>query len=129
MEELFGHLPRRDQRRWVNARLEGLLTARGRKSVHGMASVLPAHGGSCAATAQSLRRFINSSPWQWDAAYERLIRWTERRVTPKASTVGTVLLPKRGSCSVGVHRYPDPAGADLILALPWGPLAPHPHVI
>lgn len=115
-QELFGHLPRRDQRRWAHACLEGLLTAPGRKSVHGMASALPAHGGSRAATAQSLRRFINCSPWQWDAVYERLIRWTERRVTPKAWTVATVLLPKRGTCSVGVHRYPDPAGGRFVNA-------------
>ncbi|MFG3308649.1 IS701 family transposase [Streptomyces wuyuanensis] len=115
-DELFADLPRRDQRRWAHVCLEGLLTAPGRKSGHGMASALPADGGSCAATAQSLRRFINCSPWQWDAVYERLIRWTERRVTPKAWTVGTVLLPKRGSCSVGVHRYPDPAGGRLVNA-------------
>ncbi|MEU3918892.1 transposase [Streptomyces sp. NPDC029004] len=115
-EELFGHLPRRDQRRWAHACLEGLLTAPGRKSVHGMAAVLPAHGGSCAATAQSLHRFINCSPWQWDLVYERLIHWTERRVTPRAWTVGTVLLPKRGLCSVGVHRYPDPAGRRSVNA-------------
>ncbi|MEY9945360.1 IS701 family transposase [Kitasatospora sp. GAS1066B] len=99
-EALFGHLSRADQRRWARIYLQGLLTTPGRKSVRRLAA---AAGGSDA-TAQSLQQFVNASPWDWAPARHELTRLTERHTLPRAWTIGSAVLPKRGEHSCGVHR-------------------------
>ncbi|MBD0420438.1 transposase [Streptomyces sp. TRM S81-3] len=98
--ELFGHLPRADQRRWAQAYLQGLLTTGGKKSVRRLAASV-----SASPTAfQSLQQFINASPWDWAPARQELMRWVEERAVPRAWLIGLAVMPKRGDRSVGVHR-------------------------
>ncbi|MEV7028161.1 transposase, partial [Kitasatospora sp. NPDC093558] len=99
-EELFGHLPRADQRRWAHAYLQGLLTTRGKKSMRRLAATV----SQSRTASQSLQQFINASPWEWDPARQELTRWIERRTDVRAWTIGCAVLPKRGDHSVGVHR-------------------------
>ncbi|MGN5376611.1 IS701 family transposase [Streptomyces lasalocidi] len=99
-ERLFAHLPRADQRRWAQAYLEGLLATPGKKSVRRLAAAV-----SASPTAgQSLRQFVNSSPWDWGPARRELARWTQEREPVRAWTLGRAVLPKRGDRSVGVQR-------------------------
>ncbi|WP_405783044.1 IS701 family transposase [Streptomyces sp. NBC_00859] len=105
-EELFGHLPRADQRHWALTYLRGLLAAEGRKSVRRLASAV----SESPTAAQSLQQFVNVSPWAWAPARSALTRWSVRRAAPTAWTAAPVMLPKRGSHSVGVHRRTGPAG-------------------
>lgn len=99
-EELFGHLPRADQRRWAHAYLQGLLTTPGKKSVRRLAAAV----STSPTASQSLQQFVNASPWEWDPAREELMRWVERRAPVRAWTIAPTVLPKRGEHSVGVHR-------------------------
>ncbi|WP_326695814.1 transposase [Streptomyces sp. NBC_01766] len=111
-EDLFGHLPRADQRRWALTYLRGLLTAPGRKSVRRLARAV----SDSPTAAQSLQQFVNSSPWEWDPVRAALARWTEQQTGARSDqqtgaqtgvrawTVGLSVQPKRGQHSVGVHR-------------------------
>nr|WP_262347080.1 transposase [Streptomyces sp. QL37] len=100
---LFGHLPRVDQHRWAQLYLEALLATPGKKSVRRLAATV----SNSAATAQSLRNFLNSSPWEWDPVMRELSAWTARRGPVRAWSIGTALLPKRGDRSAGVHQHFD----------------------
>ncbi|WP_420717301.1 IS701 family transposase [Streptomyces sp. WM6378] len=99
-QDVFGHLPRVDQRRWADAYLCGLLTAPGKKTVSRLAK------GACLprGAAQALQQFISASPWDWSAARESLARKAAVRLPGHSWTVGTTLVEKRGEHSVGVHR-------------------------
>ncbi|MGW0392207.1 IS701 family transposase [Streptomyces sp. NPDC003042] len=104
-EQLFGHLPRADQRYWAQAYLQGLLTTEGKKSVRRIAAAV-----SDSPTApQSMHQFVNASPWDWDLARAELTRWVERRLEPQAWVLDTAVLRKRGEHSCGVHRRFVPA--------------------
>lgn len=104
-EQIFGHLPRADQRQWAQAYLTGLLTTEGKKSVRRIAATV---SGSPTAS-QSMHQFVNASPWEWDPARAELMRWVEQRLTPRAWTLDVALLRKRGDHSCGVHRRFVPA--------------------
>ncbi|MFG3281519.1 IS701 family transposase [Streptomyces sp. NPDC048111] len=104
-DQLFTHLPRADQRRWAAAYLLGLLAVSGRKSVRSLAAAVT----DSPTASQSLHRFVNSSPWAWQPARGELTRWVEERLRPKAWTIGTAVVPKRGNQSCGVHRRFVPA--------------------
>ncbi|MGW1871412.1 IS701 family transposase [Streptomyces mauvecolor] len=104
-DQLFTHLPRADQRRWAAAYLLGLLAVSGRKSVRSLAAAVT----DSPTASQSLHRFVNSSPWPWQPARGELTRWVEQRLRPKAWTIGTAVVPKRGNQSCGVHRRFVPA--------------------
>ncbi|MEU6538904.1 transposase [Streptomyces sp. NPDC047000] len=99
-DQIFGYLPRADQRRWARVYLSGLLFTEGRKSMRRLAESV-----SASPTAwYSLQQFINSSPWEWEPARHALTDWIEQRSSVRATTVTPVTLPKRGGHSVGVHR-------------------------
>ncbi|MGW2023239.1 IS701 family transposase [Streptomyces decoyicus] len=100
VEELFGHLPRADQRRWALACIQGLLSTPGKKSIRRLAATVSASPTA----SQSLHQFINASPWDWEPARQELLRWIEQRAQARAWTIGLAVLPKRGEHSVGVHR-------------------------
>ncbi|WP_200308875.1 IS701 family transposase [Streptomyces adelaidensis] len=103
VEELFGYLPRADQRRWAHVYLRGLLLTDGKKSMRRLAESV-----SASPTAwYSLQQFINSSPWEWEPARDALTRWVEERSSVRAWTLTPVVLPKRGGHSVGVHQRFD----------------------
>ncbi|MET7619237.1 transposase [Streptomyces sp. NPDC005408] len=99
-DDLFAHLHRADQRRWAHTYLLGLLTVQGKKSVRRLAAAVT----NSPTASQSLHQFINASPWAWQPARRELTRWVEQRLQPRAWTIGTAVLPKRGEHSCGVHR-------------------------
>lgn len=109
-EDVFGYLPRVDQRRWADAYLCGLLTAPGKKTVSQMAKAACLPPGA----AQALQQFISASPWDWSAARESLARKAAARLPGHSWTVGTTLVEKRGEHSVGVHkRFVPEAGRTI----------------
>ncbi|MFF9458943.1 transposase [Streptomyces flaveolus] len=55
--QVFGSLPRRDQRRWGECYLRGLMLDSRRKSVQPMAEHL------LDGNLQALQQFVNQSPW------------------------------------------------------------------
>ncbi|MFJ3338697.1 IS701 family transposase [Streptomyces sp. NPDC086766] len=99
-EQVFGHLPRADQRRWAHAYLMALLRTPGKKSVRRLAQSL----SDSATAAQSLHQFVNASPWPWEPVCRKLMRWAEQCTVPRAWTVDVAVLRKRGEHSCGVHR-------------------------
>ncbi|GGZ94638.1 IS701 family transposase [Streptomyces echinoruber] len=99
-EEVFGHLPRADQRRWAEVYLGGLLTARGRKSLRNLARTVP----RSPTAAQSLQQFVNSSPWPWAPARRAVAARVAAWMPVAAWSAGIAVIPKRGEHSVGVHR-------------------------
>ncbi|WP_405392652.1 transposase [Streptomyces sp. NBC_01102] len=109
-DQVFTHLPRADQRRWAAAYLLGLLAVSGRKSVRSLAAAVT----DSPTASQSMHRFVNASPWEWQPARAELTRWTERRLRPTAWTVGTAVVPKRGNQSCGVHRRFDPVAGRSV---------------
>ncbi|MGA4846471.1 IS701 family transposase [Streptomyces sp. G5(2025)] len=100
VEDVFGYLPRADQRRWADAYLRGLLTVPGKKTIRQMAKAVSLSTGA----PQALQQFISASPWDWDAAREALARKAAAHLPSHTWTIGTVLAKKRGEHSVGVHR-------------------------
>jgi hypothetical protein len=99
-ERVFEPLTRADQRAWARRYLRALLTTPGKKSARRLAASVSASPTA----AQALHQFVNVSPWDWIPVREELIRWTERRIAPRAWVVDLAVLPKRGEHSCGVHR-------------------------
>ncbi|NGO67951.1 IS701 family transposase [Streptomyces boncukensis] len=104
-ERLFRGLPRADQRRWAGAYLRGLLSTPGKKSVRNMGWTV----GASDTAWQSLHQVVNASTWRWEPVRRSLALWCARREPVRGVIVAPVLIPKRGRCSVGVHRRFDPA--------------------
>ncbi|MFE2972144.1 IS701 family transposase [Streptomyces sp. NPDC059340] len=102
--QIFKHLSRVDQRRCAHAYVEALLTTPGKKSIRRLARAISASP----AAAQSLRQFVNASPWNWEPVLHELVTWAEGHSPAHAWTIGRAFLPKRGERSVGVHRHYDP---------------------
>ncbi|MEV8020727.1 transposase [Streptomyces sp. NPDC086554] len=100
MRDVFGYLPRADQRRWADAYLRGLLTVPGKKTIRQMAKAVSLSAGA----PQALQQFISASPWGWDTAREALARKAAAQLPAHAWTFGMVLAEKRGEHTVGVHR-------------------------
>ncbi|MFF2729090.1 IS701 family transposase [Streptomyces sp. NPDC058008] len=101
---VFGHLPRRDQRRWATVYLSGLLATPGRKSVRRLAHTLALPSSA----AQALQQFITSSPWDWAAPRRELARLAAGLLPDAVWTTGTVLLRRGGTQAVGLHQRPLP---------------------
>ncbi|MBG0855467.1 transposase [Streptomyces spinoverrucosus] len=99
-DSVFAHLNRVDQRRWGHAYLLGLLTTPGKKTVRRLAAAVT----DSPTASQSLQQFVNSSPWEWEPARHELARWVDERLRPRAWTIATTVMPKRGDHSCGVHR-------------------------
>ncbi|MDH6439272.1 hypothetical protein M2158_007813 [Streptomyces sp. SAI-144] len=102
--QIFRHLSRVDQRRCAHAYLEALLATPGKKSIQRLARTVSASP----AAAQSLRQFVNASPWSWEPAMHELAAWAEGHGPVNAWSIGRAFLPKCGERSVGVHRHYDP---------------------
>ncbi|MEV5383651.1 transposase [Streptomyces sp. NPDC052721] len=60
-QQIFGYLPRADQRRWAGTCLKGLLLTDGKKSVRRLAGSV----SDSPTVRYSLQQFINGSPWGW----------------------------------------------------------------
>ena len=108
--EVFGHLPRRDQRRWAETYLKGLLRTPGKKSVQRMAAAV----SDVPTASQSLHQFVSVSPWRWEASRSALVSWIQRRATVRAWSLLPVITPKRGQYSVGVQQRFDAAAGRVI---------------
>ncbi|WP_424213243.1 IS701 family transposase [Streptomyces sp. BI20] len=103
--ELFpGVLKRRDQRENAERYVQGLLTARGRKSIRNVAR---SAGGS--ESVQRLHHFISCSPWAWLPLREALARRALLPEVPQAWVLQSLVIPKTGSHSVGVGCRTRPA--------------------
>jgi SRSO17 transposase len=85
-EDLFASMPRKDQCRWGQTYLRGLLLDGKRKSIQPMATRL-AQGDPAAdadALEQALQQFVNQSPWDWAAVRRRLAQRMTAALVPDA---------------------------------------------
>jgi SRSO17 transposase len=96
--DVFGSLPRRDQRRWGECYLRGLMLDGRRKSVQPMAERLPD------GNMQALQQFVNQSPWEWTPVRQRIAERLCEAIRPEVWVVDDVSFPKCGTASVGVAR-------------------------
>ena len=117
--ELMSDLPRRDQRRWAQTYLRGLLLDGDRKSIEPMARRLEEIDGSKQDYEQSLQQLMNQSPWPAGLVRDRLQRWVAARSAAAAARrhgdrsvaevqrfviIDETGFPKQGKGSVGVSR-------------------------
>jgi len=103
-EDLFASIPRKDQRRWGQAYLRGLLLDGKRKSIEPMATRL-ARGDPAAdayALEQALQQFVNQSPWDPLPVRQRLAERMQQAIGPQAWVIDDTGFPKFGRHSVGV---------------------------
>jgi SRSO17 transposase len=96
--EMFEPMVRKDQRRWGEVYLRGLMLDGRRKSIEPMAERLEDGDEQC------LQQFVNQSPWDWAAVRERLARRMCEEIEPEAWIVDDTGFPKFGRHSVGVAR-------------------------
>ncbi|MFD3681192.1 IS701 family transposase [Streptomyces sp. NPDC058613] len=106
---LFESLPRRDQRNWARAYLNGLVRTAGKKTVRNIAGAGPGAGGGggigVGSVEQSLQQFISKSPWDWTPVRRSLARHLEQTAgPPPAWVVRPMVVEKAGDRSVGVGR-------------------------
>ncbi|MFD3328179.1 IS701 family transposase [Streptomyces sp. NPDC058701] len=96
---LFESLPRRDQRNWARVYLNGLVRAKGKKTIRNIA------GTGTGPVEQSLQQFISTSPWEWTPVRRSLARHLERSARrPLAWVLRPLVIEKAGDRSVGVGR-------------------------
>lgn len=97
-EEMFEPMVRKDQRRWGEVYLRGLMLDGKRKSIEPMAARLEDGDEQC------LQQFVNQSPWRWEPVRERLAVRMSAEIVPEAWVVDDTGFPKQGRMSVGVQR-------------------------
>jgi SRSO17 transposase len=97
-EEVFASMARKDQRRWGEVYLRGLMLDGRRKSVEPMAARLPDGDEQC------LQQFVNQSPWDPVAVRRALARKMSCELSPDAWVIDDTGFPKFGKMSVGVAR-------------------------
>ncbi|MCX3061401.1 IS701 family transposase [Streptomyces beihaiensis] len=104
--EVFEPFSRKDQRRWGQVYLRGLLTDGKRKSVEPMAARLGVDGNR-----QALAHFITTSPWDPSHIRARLAWRMEEVIGPKAVVFDDTGFVKDGVASACVSRqYTGTAG-------------------
>ena len=96
--EMFEPMARRDQRRWGEVYLRGLMLDGRRKSIEPMAARLADGDEQC------LQQFVNQSPWRWEPVRRRLAVRMCGEIAPEAWVVDDTGFPKQGRMSVGVAR-------------------------
>ena len=102
--EMFGDLPRKDQRAKGELYARGLLTDGQRKSMQPMAARL-------GVDHQQLQQFITSSTWDYAAVRRNVARWFASSFPVEALVVDDTGLVKDGSASPCVARqYPGTLG-------------------
>jgi SRSO17 transposase len=104
VEDIFESIPRKDQRRWGQSYLRGLLLDGKRKSIQPMATRL-ARGDPAAdayALEQALQQFVNQSPWDPVPVRRRLAQRMTAAIQPTAWVIDDTAFPKFGRWSVGV---------------------------
>jgi SRSO17 transposase len=110
-EDLFASVPRKDQRRWGQRYLRGLLLDGRRKSIQPMAARLArgAPDADAYALEQALQQFVNQSPWDPTPVRRRLAQRMTTALAPDAWVIDDTGFPKFGRHSVGVA--PQSCGA------------------
>jgi SRSO17 transposase len=99
-EEMFEPMARKDQRRWGEVYLRGLMLDGRRKSIEPMAARLEDGDEQC------LQQFVSQSPWDEAAVRRRLAARMSAEISPEAWIVDDTGFPKFGDRSVGVaHQY------------------------
>src|ERR1700678_4374297 len=97
-EEMFASMRRKDQRRWGEVYLRGLMLDGKRKSIEPMAARLADGDEQC------LQQFVNQSPWDPVAVRRALARRMSRELAAEAWVIDDTGFPKFGKRSVGVAR-------------------------
>jgi SRSO17 transposase len=97
-EAVFEPMARKDQRRWGEVYLRGLMLDGKRKSIEPMAARLQDGDEQC------LQQFVNQSPWRWEPIRERLALRMTVEIEPEAWVIDDTGFPKFGDKSVGVAR-------------------------
>lgn len=97
-EEMLSPLARKDQRRWGEVYLRGLMLDGRRKSIEPMAARLADGDEQC------LQQFVNQSPWRWEPVLRRLAVRMSNEIVPEAWVLDDTGFPKFGRHSVGVAR-------------------------
>ena len=103
-EDLFEPIARKDQRRWGQTYLRGLLLDGKRKSIQPMATRLAKGDPQADAYAleQALQQFCNQSPWDPVPVRQRLAERMTIAIQPAAWVIDDTGFPKFGRHSVGV---------------------------
>lgn len=96
--EMFEPMGRKDQRRWGEVYLRGLMLDGKRKSIEPMAARLEDGDEQC------LQQFVNQSPWDELAVRRVLARRMSRELSPESWVIDDTGFPKFGKLSVGVAR-------------------------
>ena len=96
--EMFEPMARKDQRRWGEVYLRGLMLDGKRKSIEPMAARLEDGDEQC------LQQFVNQSPWPWEPVRRRLALRMDAEIEPQAWVIDDTGFPKFGDKSVGVAR-------------------------
>lgn len=97
-EEMFEPMARKDQRRWGEVYLRGLMLDGKRKSIEPMADRLQDGDEQC------LQQFVNQSPWLWGPVRRNLALRMDSEIEPEAWVIDDTGFPKFGEKSVGVAR-------------------------
>jgi SRSO17 transposase len=96
--EVFEPMVRKDQRRWGEVYVRGLMLDGKRKSIEPMAARLEDGDEQC------LQQFVNQSPWQWEPVRRNLAVRMTGEIAPQAWVIDDTGFPKFGDKSVGVAR-------------------------
>jgi SRSO17 transposase len=96
--EMFGSMRRKDQRRWGEVYVRGLILDGKRKSIEPMAARLADGDEQC------LQQFVNQSPWDPVAVRRVLAKRISREISPEVWVIDDTGFPKFGKMSVGVAR-------------------------
>src|SRR5262245_56678567 len=102
-QDIFASIPRKDQRRWGQTYLRGLLLDGKRKSIEPMATRLARGDPEADAYAleQALQQFVNQSPWDPTPVRRRLAQRMTTAITPAAWVIDDTAFPKFGRHSDG----------------------------
>ncbi|MGI8715217.1 MAG: IS701 family transposase [Solirubrobacteraceae bacterium] len=96
--EMFDPMRRKDQRRWGECYVRGLMLDGKRKSIEPMAARLADGDEQC------LQQFVNQSPWDEVAVRRALAKRMGRELAAEAWVIDDTGFPKFGKHSVGVAR-------------------------
>lgn len=110
-DRFFRSLPRAGHRLKGEQYLRGLLTTPGRKTVRNIARALGDPGA-----AQRLHHFICNAPWDWQPVREALAAHLSASAPPRAWVVRSLVIPKSGTRSAGVHRRFVPETGQVVNA-------------
>lgn len=97
-EEMFEPMQRKDQRRWGEVYLRGLMLDGKRKSIEPMADRLADGEEQC------LQQFVNQSPWRPEPVRRNLALRMDTEIEPEAWVIDDTGFPKFGDKSIGVAR-------------------------